>query len=114
MAHTMDQSNISKLRELFMVVDIKDTGTINLLELKAAFKSFDLDADADGETIERIFKGIDHDKSGQIHYAKFLVALVEGHSSITMECLADACDQIDIGDKRYISHDDLEDLLGRD
>jgi len=114
MAHTMDRGDVGKLRDIFMMADIEDTGTINLFELKAAFKSFNLDADADDATVERIFKGIDHDKSGQIHYAEFLAALVEGHGLITMERLADAFDRIDIGGKGYISHDDLKELLGRD
>ena len=112
LAHTMDRADVAHLREVFLMADTEDTGTISLLELKEAFRK--IDTDIDDETIERMFSGIDQDKSGQIHYAEFLAALAESQGLVTMERLAEAFDRIDADGKGYISHDDLKDVLGED
>jgi calcium-dependent protein kinase len=55
---------------------------------------------------------MDHDHSGQIHYAEFLAALAEGAGLVTATALSDAFDRIDIEGKGYITHDDLKAILG--
>jgi len=112
LAHTMDRADVAHLREVFLMADTEDTGTISLLELKEAFRK--VDTEIDDETIERMFAGIDQDKSGQIHYAEFLAALAESQGLVTMERLAEAFDRIDADGKGYIAHDDLKDVLGED
>ena len=64
------------------------------------------------ELMENIFAGIDHDQSGQIHYAEFLAALAEGAGLVTKERISDAFDRIDNEGKGYISHQDLQNILG--
>ena len=112
LAHTMDREDVAHLREVFLMADTEDTGTISLLELKEAFRK--IDTEIDDETIERMFAGIDQDQSGQIHYAEFLAALAESQGLVTMERLAEAFDRIDADGKGYIAHDDLKDVLGED
>lgn len=112
LAHTMDREDVAHLREVFLMADTEETGTISLLELKEAFRK--LDTNVDDETLERMFHGIDQDKSGQIHYAEFLAALAESQGLVTMERLAEAFDRIDSDGKGYISHDDLKEVLGDD
>ena len=112
MAQMMDRRDVGKLNELFLLADTEDTGTLNLLELKNAIQKVNPSM-ADKE-IEAIFKGIDQDKSGQIHYAEFLAALAESQGLVTMDRLAEAFDRIDTEGKGYISHDDLKMVLGKD
>ena len=112
LAHTMDREEVAHLREVFLMADADETGTISLLELKEAFRK--LDTDIDDETLKRMFHGIDQDKSGQIHYAEFLAALAESQGLVTMERLAEAFDRIDSDGKGFISHDDLKEVLGDD
>jgi calcium-dependent protein kinase len=112
MAQMMDRRDVGKLNELFLLADTEDTGTLNLLELKNAIQKVNPSM-ADKE-IEAIFKGIDQDKSGEIHYAEFLAALAESQGLVTMDRLAEAFDRIDREGKGYISHDDLKMVLGKD
>ena len=93
MANTMDRSEVSKLREWFLNADTMDTGTITLQELKDAFKK--VTPDVEDSRIETLFRGIDRDKSGHIHYDEFLAALSESHGLVTMDRLTEAFDRID-------------------
>jgi len=93
MANTMDRSEVSKLREWFLNADTLDTGTITLQELKDAFKK--VTPDADDSKVEVLFRGIDRDQSGHIHYAEFIAALSESHGLVTMNRLTEAFDRID-------------------
>ncbi len=111
LANTMDRKDVGRLSELFLMVDTDQTGTISPHELKRAIKELDIE-DLNDELIENIFHGIDHDQSGQIHYAEFLAALAEGAGLVTEERINDAFDRIDSEGKGYISHRDLQHILG--
>ncbi len=93
MANTMDRNEVSKLREWFLNADTNDSGTITLQELKVALKK--VTPDADDSKIEVLFRGVDRDRSGHIHYAEFLAALSESHGLVTMDRLTEAFDRID-------------------
>lgn len=93
MANTMDRSEVSQLREWFLNADTMDTGTITLQELKDAFKK--VSPDTDDSKVEVLFRGVDRDQSGHIHYAEFLAALSESHGLVTMDRLTEAFDRID-------------------
>jgi len=112
MANTMDRSEVGDLQELFLLLDSDNTGTISLEELKEALRKLDL-ADVADERLKELFSGIDHDRSGQIHYAEFLAALAESHGLVTMDRLADAFDRIDSDGKGFITHNDLKAILGK-
>lgn len=112
MAVNMDRNDVGRLNEQFLMADTEDTGTLNLLELKNALHK--VNPDMSDETIETIFKGIDQDHSGEIHYNEFLAALAESQGLVTQERLAEAFDRIDAEGKGYISHDDLKMVLGKD
>ena len=62
--------------------------------------------------IEKLFKGIDLDDSGDVHYNEFLAAVLESQGMITQERLADAFDRLDSDGKGYINKDDLKNILG--
>lgn len=111
LANTMDRKDVGSLSELFLMVDTEQTGTISPAELKDAFKKLNM-PNLDEERMEKIFAGIDHDGSGQIHFAEFLAALAEGAGLVTMDRISDAFDRIDSEGKDYISHQDLKKILG--
>eukprot|EP00586_Coscinodiscus_wailesii_P006518 CAMPEP_0172488964 /NCGR_PEP_ID=MMETSP1066-20121228/18693_1 /TAXON_ID=671091 /ORGANISM="Coscinodiscus wailesii, Strain CCMP2513" /LENGTH=617 /DNA_ID=CAMNT_0013256509 /DNA_START=64 /DNA_END=1917 /DNA_ORIENTATION=+ len=114
MAYTMDKSSLTELRDMFYNLDKKSSGTIELTELKQALKEMHSDKHLDDETIEKLFKGIDIDNSGEIHYMEFLAAVAEGQGLVTQERLAETFDRIDTDSKGYISKDDLKEVLGSD
>jgi Ca2+-binding EF-hand superfamily protein len=62
--------------------------------------------------IEKMFKGIDADGLGKIHYHEFLAALLESQGMITEERLAEAFERIDSEGKGYISKENLKNILG--
>lgn len=111
MANTMDRNEVGDLQNLFLLLDSEQTGTISMRELKEAFVRLGLPSSDDRE-LHKIFSVIDHDGTGQIHYAEFLAALAESHGLVTTDRLADAFDRIDANGKGYISHDDLKAILG--
>jgi len=84
------------------------------LELKEALKSMEADKHLDERTIEKLFKGIDVDQTGLIHWHDFLAAVIESQGLVTMDNLADAFNRIDTDGKGYISKEDLKKLLGTD
>jgi calcium-dependent protein kinase len=111
MANMLDRQDVGRLQEAFLMADTTHSGTITMPELKNAFKKLNI-PDLDDDEMEKIFKGMDHDHSGQIHYAEFLAALAEGAGLVTKDSLSDAFDRIDIEGKGYITHDDLKAILG--
>ena len=111
MANMLDRQDIGRLQETFLMADTTHSGTITMPELKNAFEKLNI-PDLDDVEMEKIFKGMDHDHSGQIHYAEFLAALAEGAGLVTTTALSDAFDRIDIEGKGYITHDDLKAILG--
>jgi len=113
MAYTMDKSSLGALRDMFAVLDKKSTGTIDLAELKQALQEMKFD-DLSDDKIEKLFKGVDVDNSGEIHYNEFLAAVAESQGLITQERLAEAFDRIDSDGKGYISKQDLRNVLGSD
>jgi len=111
MANTMDRAEVGDLEDLFLLLDSENTGTICMKELKDAFIKLGLPNIKD-EKLQEIFSVIDHDNSGQIHYAEFLAALAESHGLVTTDRLSDAFDRIDTNGKGFITHDDLKAILG--
>lgn len=111
MANTMDRSELTKLREIFLKADTNDTGTITLEELLAAFRK--VSPDVDVTRVENLFIGMDRDKSGHIHYAEFLAALAESHGLVTLDRLTEAFDRLDTDGKGYIDREDLKKVLGK-
>mmetsp|Transcript_7902 Transcript_7902/g.8712 ORF Transcript_7902/g.8712 Transcript_7902/m.8712 type:complete len:778 (+) Transcript_7902:100-2433(+) len=111
MANTMDHKDVGRLQEIFVMIDTNHSGTISLPELQKALHKSDSN-DLDDNTIKDIFDAIDYDRSGEVHYAEFLAAFSENQGLITVDRLADTFDRIDSQGKGYITHEDLQILLG--
>lgn len=114
MAYTMDKEGLDELKNMFISIDVSNTGTITLADLKDAMQRMHSDKHLDDATIEKLFAGIDQDHSGHIHYVEFLAAVIESQGLLTMEKLADAFDRIDSDGKGFISRKDLNTFLGKD
>jgi len=111
--HFINISSLDELKNLFIAIDVSNTGTITLADLKNAMKMHS-DKNLEDETVEKLFRGIDLYHSGDIHYIEFLAAVAESQGLLTMEKLADAFDRLDSDGKGYISRDDLKKFLGTD
>ncbi|GMH72544.1 hypothetical protein TrRE_jg1941 [Triparma retinervis] len=111
MAHTMDKGGLEELAQMFQDIDVNNEGTITLVELRDALKE---KREIDMEKIEKIFKGIDYDRSGVIHYKEFLAAAMESQGLVTQERLLEAFDRMDSDNSGRISKANLKELLGRD
>lgn len=107
-------NSLQELAQLFSAMDEDNEGTITLLDLKEALKRMGSDKHLDDRTIEKLFNGIDVDKSGLIHYHEFLAAVIESLGLVTVDNLADAFNRMDTDGKGYISKEDLKKLLGTD
>jgi len=112
MANTMDRNEVGHLRELFLLADTNNSGTITFTEFKDTIHKIQGSDTAD-EEIEKLFSAIDHDQSGHVHYNEFVASLAESQGLMSMDRLADAFDRIDTTGKGYISHDDLKAVLGQ-
>jgi len=113
-AYTMDKSSLTELKEIFTTLDLTSSGTIAIADLKQALNEMHSDKHLDDGTVEKLFRGIDLDSSGEIHYNEFLAAVVESQGLITMERLAEVFDKLDVDGKGYISKEDLKLTLGSD
>ena len=111
MANTMDAKDVGEVRELFLMIDTNQSGTISLPEFRDVLRETDSN-DMDDEQIEQVFKAIDYDGTGEIHYAEFLAALIESQSLNTLDRLEDTFDRIDRHGRGVISRDDFRHILG--
>ena len=111
MANTMDSQDVGEVRELFLLIDTNQSGTITLPELKDVIDKVE-SSEMNEKDVEEIFKAIDYDHSGEIHYAEFLAALSGSQGLITIDRLEDCFDRIDRFGNGFVSPDDLQHILG--
>ena len=96
---------------MFNQFDKEKNGEISLEEFKEALSE---QYDYTEEEAENLFKGVDVDGTGKVHYMEFLAATMEAHGSIDEERLAEAFDRIDCDDSGYITVANLKEFLGDD
>jgi calcium-dependent protein kinase len=108
MAHRSTSDEIEILRRMFKKYD-NTRGYFTLEGFKKALRDY-LYTDAE---LERIFKGMDIDGNGTVHYFEFLAASMEAHGFINEQQIADAFDRLDADDSGTISAKDLRSLLGK-
>mmetsp|Transcript_8047 Transcript_8047/g.11500 ORF Transcript_8047/g.11500 Transcript_8047/m.11500 type:complete len:449 (-) Transcript_8047:112-1458(-) len=114
MANYIERRDVEHLQKVFLAEDTENTGTITFMELKRALTNLDAKFVDNERQQLKIFEGIDHDKSGHIHFAEFVAALAENQGLVTLDRLKDAFDRIDSSGKGFIDHDDLKSILGKD
>ena len=106
-AHKSTSEEIGGLRDVFEKFDLQRNGTVCLDEFKEVLKN----ASYADDDIERIFRSIDLDGSGLIHYTEFLAATIEARGVIVEERLAEAFDRIDSDDSGFISKENLKEFM---
>lgn len=107
-AHKSTSEEVGFLRSMFENYDRSHLGVVNLEEFKDALKDYDYT----NEEAERLFRALDIDHTGELHYYEFLAATIEAHGEITEQRLADAFDRLDCDDSGYITVDNVRQFLG--
>jgi Ca2+-binding EF-hand superfamily protein len=110
-AYKSTSEEIGFLRKMFNKFDRQNDGEISLEEFKEALHE---NYDYTEEEAEAMFRGLDVDGTGSVHYIEFLAATIEAHGTIDEERLAEAFDRIDSDDSGTITVEDLKDFLGED
>ena len=108
-AHHADQEKIQQLRDAFLAMDVDNSGSITVDELKGLMDEAGI---VDHERIEVIFSELDQDSSGDVQYMEFLAATVELRCKLTYETVSEAFDHLDEKGTGYITRADLKRLLG--
>lgn len=89
-AYKSTSEEIGFLREMFDRFDLQKDGEVSLDEFKTVLADYEYS----DEELERMFRALDLDGTGQIHYSEFLAATIEAHGKIGEEQIAEAFDQI--------------------
>jgi len=106
-AHNSTTEELGYLKTAFSIYDLDGKGTLSLDDFKKAL-SF---SSAPEKKLEKMFRKVNLDGTGNIHYTEFLAATLEAKGVIEEERLAEAFDRLDSDDSGYISIDDLQDLF---
>jgi len=108
-AGQLSESEIKKLRDIFISMDKNGDGSITISELKQAIEKSGLkEIPAD---LQQILEGIDSDGSGQIDYTEFLAATLDKKAYEKEEVLWSAFRVFDANNDGNISKDELEKVL---
>jgi len=106
-AYSLDSSELNELRELFISLDIKKSGTISMVDFKSHFKKF-----CTNDEMKRIFNHVDHDHHGHIEYSEFVAAMLETTVGLDDNMIQDAFEKFDHEHKGYLTAANLEEVLG--
>lgn len=110
-AYKSTDEEIGILKRMFCRFDRQQHGEITLAEFRETLSGYYSYTD---EELEHMFRGIDIDGTGKVHYTEFLAATLESSGAIDEERLAEAFDRIDADCTGYITVSDLQDFLGPD
>lgn len=75
-------------------LDLKHDGEVTLEEFKKVLADYEY---SDIE-LEAMFRAMDLDGTGKVHYSEFLAATIEAHGSISEEQVAECFDRLDNDD----------------
>jgi calcium-dependent protein kinase len=110
-AYKSTEEEIGFLRKVFKKFDVSQNGEISLSEFSAALRRH---YDYTDSEIFAMFRGIDVDGTGSVHYIEFLGATLLAHGSMHESRIAEAYDRIDCDDTGYITVANLREFLGND
>ena len=114
-AHKSTGSEIGELRKAFEEFDLSRATSVTFEQFKEVLKRFGCEYDEN--QLQRLFRAIDLDGSGEIDYTEFIAATIEARGAIVDERLAEAFNFFDGDYSGYITKDSLRTmqygLLGR-
>lgn len=102
--------NVQQLREIFRELDIDNSGTLTLPEMRQAFEALNLSAD----DVNLLFDAIDFNHDGEINYTEFLTVTVDKRKAITEHNLLFAFHHFDVDNTGVITHDNLVECFRRE
>lgn len=108
LAHRTTTEGILELRKAFDSFDKENNGFITYAEFKKALSHINLGE----EDLERIFKSLDVNQTGDIMYNEFIAATLEAQHHIEETNLRDAFDRLDNDGTGFISKKNLCCVLG--
>jgi len=108
-AHQSSSASLNELRAAFNGADTANNGVISEAEFQKLVRKF-----VPQNQLGDLFKGVDVDKSGLVHYREFLAATIECQGRIQEEALAEAFDRLDSDNTGFISRENLKGILGTD
>ena len=79
---------------MFELFDLTHDGEVTLEEFKDVLSIYDYTE----EELEWMFRAMDLDGTGLVHYSEFLAATIESHGSISEEQVAECFDRLDNDD----------------
>ena len=93
-AYKSTSEEIGFLRQMFDRFDIKHDGEVTLEEFKTVLAEYEYS----DEELECMFRAMDLDRTGVVHYSEFLAATFEAHGAINEEQIAECFDRLDSDD----------------
>merc|ERR1719183_2890063 len=109
MAWSLTTEDRAQVRQAFIAMDTKHTGTITLGEFKQVMQERFHVEDAQ---IQQAFNALDTSHTDEIHYSDFLAAMVASRIQIHDEVLAQTFRRFDVDNSGYITADNLKEVLG--
>ena len=103
-AYKSTSSETEFLRRVFKKIDVVQDGEISKKEFSDALSDYDYSP----EEVDVLYRGIDVDGTGRVHYIEFLAATLEALGSIDEDRLAEAFDRIDSDDSGFITIEDCK------
>ena len=104
------QFDFEILRNAFRTLDVDNSGTLELSEIREAFNELNMSE----EEVNQIFKRIDFNHDGEINYSEFLAVTIDRRKAITESNLTFAFHHFDVGNTGYITEQDLEECFRRE
>ena len=102
-AFSTPPAKLAELRDLFVKIDVNDSGTISMQEFKDAMA---LHPEVPKERVEQMFHDMDIDGSGEVDYSEFLSATLSAQKHSNASILA-AFNTLDADGDGFITKDDL-------
>ena len=93
----------AELRDIFVKIDVNDSGTISMQEFKDAMA---LHPEVPRERVEQMFMDMDIDGSGEVDYSEFLSATLSAQKHSNASILA-AFNTLDADGDGFITKQDL-------
>ena len=111
MAGRLGPTESKKTRELFMAMDEEKKGIISIDDFIKGLLDNEQTKDISVQDIREMFMGIDTDRNGTIDYTEFLASNIDREIYLKEEKLKEAFRAFDLGDKGYITKDDIIKIL---
>lgn len=109
-AQHMSEKEIDHLRQIFMTLDVDNSGTLSVQEVREGLKRLgwtEIPAD-----LQAIIEEVDSDKSGHIDYTEFIAATMDKKLYMKEDVCWAAFRVFDLDGNGKISQDELKKVLG--